>query len=392
MNVLSLFSGGGFLDIGFINQGFQVQEAVEINDYFVKAYNFALEKYFQNSKNKYIRSKQVVFNKIEKTIDASNHTDQVYLEDKFKGHSVGIIGGPPCQDFSVGGKQAGITGERGKLIITYLEIVKKIKPSFIFFENVSGLLNTNNHRKGFESFVTQLEYSGYIAWYGILNTLDYGFPQDRKRLVLVGFKKEIVNKLVENGYEKEFDNEILKTSSYNNYVFKWPKIKYKNPKDNNWPKKWKFENKGCEYLDKAISTCYSDLMVETAFAGLSKNTPNQTEFFNPKSDKFSRIDEGDTNRKSFKRLHRYRYSPTVAYGNNEVHLHPTLPRRLSVREGLRLQTVPDEYVLPTDIPLTHKFKLISNGVPTKKAELVAKEIKRTIDIYQSLIGSNESMI
>lgn len=102
-----------------------------------------------------------------------------------------------------------------------------------------------------------------------------------------------------------------------------------------------------------------------------------------------KIEEGDTNRKSFKRLHRLKYSPTVAYGNNEVHLHPTLPRRLTVREALRLQTVPDEYILPAEVPLTHKFKLISNGVPSAKAELIAKEIRRTLTLFVQLGGHLE---
>ena len=73
--------------------------------------------------------------------------------------------------------------------------------------------------------------------------------------------------------------------------------------------------------------------------------PNGVEGFTPKSDKFNWIPEGDVSRKSFKRLHRWRYSPAVAYGNNEVHLHPTQPRRLTVREAMRIQTdLPPKYV------------------------------------------------
>jgi DNA (cytosine-5)-methyltransferase 1 len=91
--------------------------------------------------------------------------------------------------------------------------------------------------------------------------------------------------------------------------------------------------------------------------------PNGKEHFNGYSPKFQERDEGDVTGKSFKRLHRYRFSPTVWYGNQEVHLHPSEPRRLSVREALRIQTVPDEYVLPPEESLSSKFKLIGNGVP-----------------------------
>lgn len=146
---------------------------------------------------------------------------------------------------------------------------------------------------------------------------------------------------------------------------------------------WKL---GSDIIDDEINQIpdkYHKLFVSSSFKDLHSKIPNQEEFFTPYSQKFKKIREGDTNRKSFKRLHRYRYSPTVAYGNNEVHLHPTEFRRISVREALRLQTVPDSYILPMEISLTHKFKLISNGVPTKLSSLMAKEIKRTLTNYYS---------
>lgn len=92
------------------------------------------------------------------------------------------------------------------------------------------------------------------------------------------------------------------------------------------------------------------------------------------------IDEGETNRPSFKRLHRYKYSPTACYGNNEVHLHPYKNRRLSVREALRIQGVPDTYILPTELPLSKKFKMIGNGVPVPLAEAVANAVKDFIKV------------
>ena len=82
----------------------------------------------------------------------------------------------------------------------------------------------------------------------------------------------------------------------------------------------------------------------------------------------------DTSKKSFKRLHRYRYSPTACYGNNEVHLHPFEPRRLSLREAMRIQGIPDEYELPEGSSLTIKFKLIGNGVPVPLAYNIAQHL------------------
>ncbi|HBQ61027.1 MAG TPA: hypothetical protein DD671_15775, partial [Balneolaceae bacterium] len=120
-----------------------------------------------------------------------------------------------------------------------------------------------------------------------------------------------------------------------------------------------------------------------AWNGITKNSPNQKAQFRPYSNKFQTVNEGFVKNKSFKRLHRYRYSPAVAYGNNEVHLHPTEPRRISVREALRLQSVPDAYVFPESATLTDMFKIISNGVPVAKAELIAKEIRRTLENFHN---------
>jgi DNA (cytosine-5)-methyltransferase 1 len=94
----------------------------------------------------------------------------------------------------------------------------------------------------------------------------------------------------------------------------------------------------------------------------------------------TKIGEGETNRPSFKRLHRFKYSPTACYGNNEVHLHPYQNRRLSVRETLRIQGVEDTYILPSELSLTKKFKMIGNGVPVPLAEAVANAVRDFIKV------------
>ena len=91
------------------------------------------------------------------------------------------------------------------------------------------------------------------------------------------------------------------------------------------------------------------------------------------------IDEGDVSKKSYKRLHRWRYSPTVAYGNNEVHLHPYKERRLSVAEALALQSLPREFALPNDMTLSDSFKTIGNGVPYLLAKGVSDSVHNYLD-------------
>ena len=92
------------------------------------------------------------------------------------------------------------------------------------------------------------------------------------------------------------------------------------------------------------------------------------------------IEEGDVSKKSYKRLHRWRFSPTVAYGNNEVHLHPYRIRRISVAEALALQTLPKEFALPSDMTLTNKFKTIGNGVPYLLSYGIARTIKDFLEV------------
>jgi DNA (cytosine-5)-methyltransferase 1 len=94
--------------------------------------------------------------------------------------------------------------------------------------------------------------------------------------------------------------------------------------------------------------------------------------------RFKSVPEGDDSKKSFKRLHRWRYSPTAAYGNNEVHLHPYKARRLTVAEALAIQSLPKNFVLPPDMTLSDKFKAVGNGVPFLAAKSVAATINNFI--------------
>src|SRR5699024_1972529 len=98
------------------------------------------------------------------------------------------------------------------------------------------------------------------------------------------------------------------------------------------------------------------------------------------------IPEGESRGKSFKRLHRWRYSPTAAYGNNEVHLHPYLPRRISVAEALAIQSLPEWFELPQNISLSSKFKMVGNGVPYLLSYGIASELYEWIYAFRHRIG------
>ncbi|MGI9952494.1 DNA cytosine methyltransferase [Moorellaceae bacterium AZ2] len=352
--LLSFFTGAGLLDIGFIEAGFEIVWCNECNRTFVKGYEYGMAS---------LTGKDPV--KIN-TESIDKLSDKQVAKEAFgntpRPGLFGIIGGPPCLDFSVGGKNRGENGEQGRLSQVYVDKILGLQPTFFLFENVPGLVRTVKHRKFFERLIMQLSMY-YLVDYRVLNALDYGVPQDRKRLFLIGFHKEWLKKNMELDY-------LRITSSW----FPWPEplfpdAKYRYP----WPSISPFGEEPEKPEGIPVDLMIGPLICNTEEIA---QLPNGLEGFKPYSRKFYIIPEGDVSGKSFKRLHRWRYSPTAAYGNNEVHLHPALPRRLTVREVMRIQTVPDNYALPPSLSLTDKFKMVGNGVPVKLAGAVAVSIAK----------------
>lgn len=353
-NIVSLFSGAGFLDFGFSENGFNIIRGYELVPEFAANNNF-------NHQLRYGHSEII-------TLDG----DITSVKPHEIPRSRGIIGGPPCQDFSIGNaKSPGVNGERGKLVWDFLEKINYLKPDFFLFENVEALYKTKKHRQeALEPMLLQFEELGYEAHFKVLNTLEFGIPQDRSRVFIVGFKKDIMSTLKSNNLPG----------------FNWPEVTHPNPKGlYNWPDIIEFGTQlnEEEYIHNLPFpyelTVHSVIGNEEELLGLHNHVS-----FKPYSPRFFTVPEGDVKRKSFKRLHRFRFSPTVAYGNNEVHLHPTLPRRLTVREALRIQSVPDWYRFMDKTPLDKMFKMVSNGVAFRLAELLALQIKEVLDNYSAL--------
>ena len=109
---------------------------------------------------------------------------------KYKGKIDILIGGSPCQDFSIAGLRAGIAGDKGQLLYEYLRVLKEASPKYFIFENVKGILSASNG-KAFNTLLEYVKELGYFLTYQILNTKDYGIPQNRERLYLVGSKEDL---------------------------------------------------------------------------------------------------------------------------------------------------------------------------------------------------------
>jgi DNA (cytosine-5)-methyltransferase 1 len=361
--VFSFFSGAGFLDLGFEDSGFDVVYVNELHAPFLKTYQHSRE--LLNKEKPRFGYHQGDITELLEQEQLHSYIQEVKNESSL----FGFIGGPPCPDFSVGGKNKGKEGENGKLSGTYVDLICQHKPSFFLFENVKGLWRTKRHREFFEEMKTKLHANGYFTTERLINSLEYGAPQHRERIILLGFRKEALNHL---GIGQGLMGGDLPQD-----LFPWENnTKYSMEAINAMPWPTTNEFKENAYLPE-LNGIAEELTVEHWFnKNDTDNHPNAKQFFTPRAGlaKFLVIEEGDDSKKSYKRLHRWRYSPTAAYGNNEVHLHPYKARRLTVAEALAIQSLPPEYELPNNISLTDAFKTVGNGVPYLASLGISKTI------------------
>lgn len=362
-SILSFFSGAGFLDLGFEHSAFSISFVNEWHKPFMRVYQYSREK---------MGVKAPVYgyscDDVNSYLDEGAHIREMVEELRSKGKLVGFIGGPPCPDFSVGGKNRGRNGDNGKLSQTYVSLIIENKPDFFLFENVKGLWRTARHREFYEELKRSLQLAGYATTERLTNSLEFGAPQDRDRILLFGVRKHLLP-------PDAFDGDSLQGFPWERYMVE----DLETIKSLPWPDRDPFSAGSMIEMPDEISE-YKRLTVQYWFEKNDvEHHPNADRYFTPRQGlaRMQTVDEGDVSKKSYKRLHRWRYSPTVAYGNNEVHLHPYRERRLSVSEALALQSLPAEYELPNDMTLTDSFKTIGNGVPY----LLAKGIAATIHDY-----------
>ncbi|MCY7439417.1 DNA cytosine methyltransferase [Bacillus altitudinis] len=221
-----------------------------------------------------------------------------------------IFGGPPCQDFSIAGKGAGADGERGRLVWRYLEIINAKQPKAFVFENVKGLLS-KRHRATFDDLLTKFSEIGYEVSWQLINAWDYGVAQKRERVFIVGTRKDI-------GFKFEFPKPL-----------------------------------GGDYRTSVLRDVIGDLP--------EPYSQDCGKFWTPKSE----YTYGQANRVQSL----IKPSNTIpAYHNSGQPIHPTeAPRRFTVRECLRIQSVPDTYVLPDDISLSAQYRIVGNGIASRVA-------------------------
>lgn len=333
--VLSLFSGAGGLDLGFESVGFNPILALDIDPVAVDTYNW-------NRRDRRSPA-QVADLSQESPSDLIARWVAVAGTDVLP---VGIIGGPPCQAFSVSNVHRIENDPRAELPLKYAEILQAFNEhfalEFFVFENVAGL-NNRTHASSLQKFLEAFSSAGFATKTFTLDAVDFGVPQVRKRMFIVGFNRE-----------------------------RYPGILFSPP---------------CgDQQQRTVRDAIGHLAEPVRFSrGID---PREFELhrnhwcLNPKSRKFTdgSLTPGKMLSRSFRVLEWDEPSWTVAYGNREVHVHPQGHRRLSVYEAMLLQSFPLEYELLGN--LSDQIRLISDSVPPPVGSAIANEILAAFSRYE----------
>lgn len=385
--IYSFFSCSGFLDLGFEmveGKPFEIRMANEIDPNFRACYRYARE----HMRNPIKVSEDFIFeNSVEDFILRSGAPkkgkDSVYarfsellIADRRAGRLVGFIGGPPCPDFSIAGKNLGKDGDVGFLSSRYVKLICQEKPDFFLFENVKGLYSSAKHRAYFEYICNQLK-SEYLIDPQLVNSLCYGVAQHRERLIMIGVRKD----LLPNVRRGEL-HRLLNWEGYQSYSKpvlahkKWPGGRpFSGDGSIPWPTQAPNGDRYDYIKELTVRKCWETFGVE--------QHPNHQNRTKPRSlVKYSSVPEGNTTGKSYHRLNRFKYAFTAAYGHNEVPLHPWEPRRISVAEALATQSLPPDFSFPVNMGISALFKAVGNGVPFLMAKGLATMIRDLLENCQ----------
>lgn len=340
---IDLFSGAGGLHIGFERAGYEIKLCID-NDKLVERTH---KRNFPNIPmiNRDIRT--ISSDEIRTYLDA-NTVDV-------------IIGGPPCQGFSTIGKRVSSDPEkrakqdpRNELVLTYAKLIRELRPKFIVMENVKGIL-TLQGGEYLKNVMHQLHDAGYVAQYKLINMADYGVPEIRERVIILGNR---VGLPVEFPAPDHSDNPADGLLPWENC---WDAIKDLEGLGD-VPE---FNHVALKHTTKNIERY--KLIPE---GGRLPEDALPTELY--------RKNFGNT----FKRLSRTRPALTMVPGNDAFPIHPTLHRSLTVREAARIQTFPDSMIFEGN--RRQQGHQVGNAVPPLFSEKLAKHILRQIQKAKDL--------
>jgi len=321
MKLVSLFTGAGGLDLGFEKAGFKVVWANE----FDKSIWETFESNFPHTK----LDKRSIVNVQSKEIPQAD----------------GIIGGPPCQSWSEAGAGRGINDKRGQLFHDYIRLLKDKQPKFFLAENVSGILHPK-HSEAFKNIIKEFENAGYEIFQKLLNANYFDVPQDRLRVIIIGYRKDLKKKF--KFPEPQEYRPVLKDSIWDLRRAK-PAKDYNKTNGNNglWSPNHEYMNGGFSSIYMSRNRVRSwDEPSFTIQAG-GRHAP-----LHPQAPKMKFINQ---NKRIFMPGYENKY------------------RRLSVRECARIQTFPDDFIFKYE-NIADGYKMIGNAVPVNFAKHIAQKI------------------
>jgi DNA (cytosine-5)-methyltransferase 1 len=399
--IASLFSGCGGLDLGFIKAGFEV---VWANDFFKEA----VETYKLNI------GEHIVYGDITK-INSSEIPNDFDI----------LLGGFPCQGFSVANVKRSMEDERNFLYKELLRLIKDKQPKFFVGENVKGLLSMQQG-KVIKMIIEDFKSLGYNVEYRLLKASDYGVPQNRERVVIIGNRLGLKNPFPEKTHglvNDLFNNSLKPYVSVKDVVGHLANIRTRdksfelenkiihnhiartNVADKFWGRKHKVNQHDiCDYLkywrDKSG---WSTKKVDEHFGyahtaghwfrkdNNSGSIPNPKDWWELKKilgfdDKYDKaVTELELKEIKFEqslRINNWELpSDTITATGPEIH--PNRERRMSVRECAIIQTFPNDFIFKGS--LGNMYKQIGNAVPVLLAQKIAEVIKIELDEYEKSI-------
>lgn len=330
LNVLSLFSGGGGLDLGFSAAGFKIRVSSDID-----SHSCATLEINKGKKTFYKHAKAA-----HADITKINAYDLLAGLDADASKIDLIIGGPPCQAFSVFGQRKGLGDPRGNLVWDYLRIIREIQPSAFVFENVAGLKSIHDG-KLYREILNSLSLDGmYTVSAHSYQLADFGIPQFRERIFFIGAK---------NG------NEV-------------PQMTPTHGNASNTPNTYRTAGEALRFLPEPGDEC---------------QLPNHVGRKHSQRiiDRYGNLEFGERDHKTrINRLNPARPSYTIIVGSDQGggkgHVHPFLPREVTPRESARMQTFPDWWQFHGTG--RHVIRQVGNAVPPLFAAQLAEHVKKHV--------------
>ena len=333
MQVISLFSGCGGLDLGFKKAGFEIPVANEFDKTIWATF----------------KANHPTTHLIEEDIRKISKLD---IEKFINGEIDGIIGGPPCQSWSEAGALRGINDARGQLFFDYIRILKEFQPKFFLAENVSGMLS-NRHSEAVENIINLFEEAGYNVSLNLVNAKDYGVAQERKRVFYIGFRKDLnLNFQFPKGSTKEEEKKVTLKDVI------WDLQGTAIPAEEKNRHNLKAINNN-EYFVGDYSTIFMSrnrvkMWEEQAFTVQASGRQCQ---LHPQAPKMVKVDKDK-----------------CKFVEGKEHLY----RRMTVREVARIQGFPDDFQFLYDMVDTG-YKMIGNAVPVNLAYEIASAIREILE-------------